>query len=63
MKKKSEQQLEWLEREMMKDKIELEKEKKDFIKKIKQIKKEDILPKKPEKISLWKRLKMMLMNY
>lgn len=62
MKKKSEQQLEWLEREMNKDKIELEKEKKDFINKIKKIKKEDILPKKPEKISIWKRIKVMLMG-
>ena len=63
MKRKSEQQLDWLMREMTKDKIELEKEKNDFIKKIKNLKKEDILPKKPEKISLWKRLRMMLMGY
>lgn len=63
MKKKSEQQLDWLMREMNKDKIELEKEKNDLINKIKKIKKEDLLPKKPEKLSLWKRLKMMLMGY
>ncbi len=62
MKKKSEQQLEWLEREMNKDKIELEKQKKDLIDKIKKLKKEDLLPKKPEKISIWKRLKIMLMG-
>lgn len=63
MKKKSEQQLDWLVREMNKDKIELEKEKNDLINKIKKMKKEDLLPKKPEKLSLWKRLKMMLMGY
>lgn len=63
MKKKSEQQLDWLMREMNKDKIELEKEKNDLINKIKKMKKEDLLPKKPEKLSLWKRLKMILMGY
>lgn len=63
MKKKSEQQLEWLTREMTKDKIKLEKEKNDFINKIKKMKKEELLPKKPEKISIWKRLRMMLMGY
>jgi len=63
MKKKSEQQLDWLMREMNKDKIELEKEKNDLINKIKKMKKEDLLPKKPEKLSLWRRLKMMLMGY
>jgi hypothetical protein len=50
-------------REMNKDKIELEKEKNDLINKIKKMKKEDLLPKKPEKLSLWRRLKMMLMGY
>ena len=63
MKKKSEQQLDWLMSEMTKDKIELEKEKNDFIKKIKKMNKEELLPKKPEKISLWRRLRMMLMGY
>jgi hypothetical protein len=47
---------------MNKDKIELEKQKKDLIDKIKKLKKEDLLPKKPEKISIWKRLKIMLMG-
>jgi len=48
---------------MAKDKIELEKEKNDFIKKIKKMNKEEVLPKKPEKLSLWRRLRMMLMGY
>lgn len=63
MKKKSEQQLEWLMREMNRDKIDLEKEKNDFIQRIKKLKKEEILPEKPKKISLWQRLKMTLMGY
>ena len=63
MKKKSEQQLEWLMREMSRDKIDLEKEKNDFIQGIKKLKKEEILPEKPKKISLWQRLKMTLMGY
>jgi len=63
MKKKSEQQLEWLMREMSRDKIDLEKEKNDFIQRIKKLKKEEILPEKPKKISLWQRLKMTLMGY
>jgi hypothetical protein len=50
-------------REMNKDKIELEKEKNDFIRKIKKLNKEEILPEKPKKISLWQRLKMTLMGY
>ena len=58
MKKNSEQMLDWLQKEKNKDTLELERSKQDFIDKIKQIKKEDILPKKPEKLSLWKRLKL-----
>jgi len=55
-------ELEWLEKEKIKDKIQLEREKEDFIKQIKQFKKEEILPKQPEKISLWKRIKKVLMG-
>jgi len=51
-----------LEKEKIKDKIQLEREKEDFIKQIKQFKKEEILPKQPEKISLWKRIKKVLMG-
>ena len=40
MKKKPEQQLEWLMREMSRDKIDLEKEKNDFIQRIKKLKKD-----------------------
>jgi hypothetical protein len=61
MKNKS-TQLDWLEREILKDKKELEKEKADLIKKIVKLKKEDILPVKPKKLSLWQRIKKVLMG-
>lgn len=62
MKKNSEQILDWLQKEKNKDFLELELEKKKLIDNIKKIKKEDILPKKPEKLNIWKRLKIMLMG-
>jgi hypothetical protein len=61
MKKKSEQQLEWLEKEKIKDKIQLEKDKLSLINEIKKHKKEEILPKKV-KLSLWSRIKKVLMG-
>lgn len=59
MKNKS-QQLNWLERELNKDKLELDKEKNQLINEIKKIKKEDILPKQT-KLTLWQRIKKVLM--
>lgn len=58
---KSSKQLDWFQKELMKDKNELDREKDEFIKKIKQLKKEDIVP-KVEKLSLWKRIKKVLMG-
>jgi hypothetical protein len=55
-------QIKWLEKEITKDQVELEREKKDFINEIKKLKKEDILPKKIEKITLWQRIKKVLMG-
>lgn len=54
--------LEWLEKEKLKDKTELDSQKKAIIANIKKLKKEDVLPKQPEKLSLWKRLKKVLMG-
>jgi len=54
--------LEWLEKEMMRDKIDLDLQKKQIIENLKNLKKEDILPKPPEKLSLWKRIKKVLMG-
>jgi hypothetical protein len=53
--------LDWYQNELTKDKIELDKEKERFIQKIKQLKKEEIVP-KVEKLTLWKRIKKVLMG-
>lgn len=60
MKTKQENQMEWLQNEIKKDQESLEKEKLDFIHQIKKLKKEELLPIKKERISLWKRIKMVL---
>jgi len=62
MKKKS-TQLEWLEQENKKDLLSLEKSKLDLIKEIKKHKKEELVPKKEIiQLSLWKRIKKVLMG-
>lgn len=62
MKKKS-TQLEWLEQENKKDLLSLEKSKLDLIKEIKKHKKEELIPKKEiVQLSLWKRIKKVLMG-
>ena len=59
----TEKQLEWLKNEVERDTIELESEKKILIEHIKKFKKEDIVkPKIEEKITLWKRIKKVLMG-
>jgi len=60
MKTKQESQMEWLLNELKKDHESLEKEKLDFIQQIKKFKKEELLPTKKEKISIWQRIKMVL---
>jgi hypothetical protein len=62
MKKKS-TQLDWLQKEIRKDQITLEKSKMDLINEIKKNKKEGLIPKKEViKLSLWKRIKKALMG-
>jgi hypothetical protein len=62
MKKKS-QQIDWLQNEITKDKKELDKDKELFINQIKNLKKEDIcLSKKQEKLSIWQRIKKVIMG-
>ena len=61
MKNKS-TQLDWLQKEILKDSLELEKEKSDFINELKKYKKEDILPKPPKKLTIWQRIKKVLMG-
>lgn len=61
MKNKSTQK-EWLEKEIIKDEIQTNREKLEFIKEIKKYKKEDILPQKPKKLTIWQRIKKVLMG-
>jgi hypothetical protein len=62
MKKKS-QQIDWLQNEIIKDKKDLDKDKELFINQIKNLKKEDICPsKKQEKLSIWQRIKKVIMG-
>ena len=62
MKKKNSEKLEWLQNQIEKDKKELYGDKLLFISEIKKQKKEDILPQKPKKLSLWKRILKALMG-
>ena len=62
MKKKSEQ-LNWLKSEIDKDDKQLIKEKEDFIKNIKKIRKDEIVKEQPkQKLSIWQRIIKVLMN-
>jgi hypothetical protein len=51
-----------LKNEIIKDKIILDQEKVKLIDNIKKLKKEDILPKPPEKLTLWQKIKKVLMG-
>ena len=57
-----ETQIEWLNKELEKDRIEVEREKSKFINQIKQLKKEDIVKVNVEKMTLWKRIKKVLLG-
>lgn len=62
MGKKVSKELKKLDNEKIKDFIELESEKQKFIMEIKKVKKEDIIPQQPKKLSLWMRIKKVLMG-
>jgi hypothetical protein len=65
MEKKALKELESLHKDVVKNKLILDKEKEKFINQIKQINKEEILPKIPEppkKLTLWQRLIKVLMG-
>jgi hypothetical protein len=49
---------------MVKDRIELDKEKQELINQIKKMKREDVLPQKkePEKLTIWEKIKKVLMG-
>lgn len=59
MKTKQENQMEWLHNEIKKDQEELNREKLQFINRIKNLKKEELV-KKDKKISLWEKIKIVL---
>lgn len=61
MKNKLEQQLNWLEKEKLKDSLEVNKEKEKLINEILKNKKEDIII-KPKKLTIWQRIKKVLMG-
>jgi hypothetical protein len=58
---RGEQSINWLKSELEKDRIELENEKKKLIESIKDLKKENIVKQK-ERLTLWKRIKKVMMG-
>lgn len=65
MEKKALKELQLLHKDVEKNKLVLDKEKEKLINQIKQINKEDILPKPPEppkKLTIWQRLNKVLMG-
>ena len=62
MNKKNTKDLMWLEKEKIKDNIQLETEKKRIIEQLKNMGKENILPKPPKKITLWMKIKRILLG-
>jgi hypothetical protein len=59
MKTKQENQMEWLQNEIKKDNEDLNRQKLEFIEKIKSLSKTEIVPTK-KKITIWERIKMVL---
>ena len=63
MGKKALKELELLNRDMIKNELILKRDKEILIDKIKQIRKEDVVPKQlepPKKITLWERIKVLM---
>ena len=58
---RSQQMLNWLNSEKLKDQRQLDKEKQKIIKEMKGMKKEDLFP-KPVKLSLWQKIKILLLG-
>lgn len=62
MEAKNSKLLSLLENEKQKDNNELNQEKENLIKQLKGLKKEDVLPEKPKKLTLWQRIRRVLMG-
>ena len=58
---RSQQLLNWFNSEKLKDQRELDKEKEKIIKEIKGLKKDELFP-KPVKLSLWQKIKIILLG-
>lgn len=58
---RGQQLLNWFNSEKLKDQRELDREKEKIVKQIKGIKKDELFP-KPIKLSLWKRIKIILLG-
>ena len=58
---RSQQLLNWFDSEKLKDQRELDREKEKIIYQIKGVKKENLFP-KPVKLSLWKKIKIILLG-
>ena len=58
---RSQRMLNWLNSEKLKDQRQLDKEKQKIIKEMKGMKKEDLFP-KPVKLSLWQKIKILLLG-
>jgi len=54
--------MEWYDKEIKKDEELTNLQKLETIKEIKKYKKEDILPQKPKKLTIWQRIKKVLMG-
>lgn len=59
---RNQQLLNWLNKEKKKDQIEIEKQKEIFLNQIRQFKKEEIIS-KPKKLSLWQKLKIVILGH
>jgi len=55
--------LNWLQSSINKDSAELEREKKEFADSLRKMKKDDIISNESKKISIWKRIRKVLMGY
>lgn len=62
MMERNQKMLTWLNTEKQKDNSELEREKQQFIKNIQKIKKDEIFDNKTVKLTIWQKLKKVLMG-
>lgn len=60
--KNKENQIDWYQKELKKDKNKLERSKSKIISELKGLSKEDILPEPVKKLSLWLRIKKMILG-